>query len=117
MPVRGIDTVVIHANGANGIGSANGGVLTVLTADGQDQLSGIEFIQFDNGKVAVINGNADAYLGATDTNSISQQASATGNVSTNDFDIDNSMAITGFVNHSNVSGTLGSSLHGDFEAR
>jgi len=109
----GIDTAVINADGANGIGSANGGVLTVLTADGQDQLSGIEFIQFNNGTVAVVNGNADAYLGA-DTNSIFQQGSATGNVSSNDFDIDNTMTITGFHNNANTTGTLGSSLHGDF---
>jgi VCBS repeat-containing protein len=110
----GIDTVVIHANGANGIGSANGGVLTVLTADGQDQMSGIEFIQFDNGKVAVVNGNAEAYLGA-DSASINQASSASGSVSTNDFDIDNSMSITGF--HSNNSGgdqTVGGTLSGAY---
>lgn len=110
----GVDTVVIHANGEAGIGSANGGVLTVLTADGQDQLSGIEFIQFDNGTVAVVNGNAQAFLGA-DSNSIDQEGSASGNASSNDFDIDDTMTITGIhSDNMNTTGSLGMSLSGQY---
>jgi len=110
----GIDTVVINASGTAGIGSANGGVLTVLTADGQDQLSGVEFIQFTNGTVAVHNANADAYLGA-DTASINQDGFASASVATNDFDIDNTMTITGIhSNNENTDGTLGSSLQGEY---
>jgi VCBS repeat-containing protein len=109
----GVDTAVIHANGANGIGSANGGVLTVLTADGQDQLSGIEYIQFDNGTVHVVNGNAEAYLGA-DSNSLDEQGAVSGSVSSNDFDIDDTMTITGIKNYQNTSGSLGSSLSGQY---
>ena len=68
----GIDTAVINADGANGIGSHNGATLTVLTADGQDALQQIEFIQFNNGTVAVVNGNANAFLAPTPRQSTSR---------------------------------------------
>ena len=110
----GIDTAVINADGANGIGSHNGATLTVLTADGQDALQQIEFIQFNNGTVAVVNGNANAFLGA-DTAAIDQQGTATGNVQTNDFDIDDTMAVTAIHSDTaNADGTLGTGLHGAF---
>src|SRR3569832_711909 len=110
----GIDTAVINADGANGIGSHNGATLTVLTADGQDALQQIEFIQFNNGTVAVVNGNANAFQGA-DTAAIDQQGTATGNVQPNDFDIDDTMAVTAIHSDTaNVDGTLGVGLHGEF---
>jgi len=77
----GSDTVVINADGASGIGSHNGATLTVLTADGQDALQQIEFIQFNNGTVAIVNGNAQAYLGA-DTSEVDQQGSVSGSALT-----------------------------------
>jgi VCBS repeat-containing protein len=110
----GDDTAVINANGANGIGSSNGGTLTVTTVDGQDELTGIEHIQFNNGTVDIVNGNANAFLGA-DTAAISQEGVASGNVSSNDFDIDDTMTITGIhSNNLNTDGTLGSSLSGQY---
>ncbi|HWA91727.1 MAG TPA: VCBS domain-containing protein [Rhizomicrobium sp.] len=110
----GEDTAVIHANGANGIGSSNGATLTVLTADGQDQLTGIEHIQFDNGTVDIINGNAEAFLGA-DGNSINQSGAASGNALSNDFDIDDTMTLTGIhSDNMNTTGSLGASLSGQY---
>jgi VCBS repeat-containing protein len=110
----GTDTAVINADGANGIGSHNGGVTSVITSDGLDQLTQIEFIQFNNGTVQIINGNAQAYLGA-DTAAIDQQGFSSGNVATNDFDIDDTMTITGFhSNNANLDGTLGNALHGGY---
>jgi len=110
----GTDTAVINADGANGIGSHNGATLTVTTSDGVDALQQIEFIQFNNGTVAVVNGNANAFLGA-DTASITQQGTASGNVQANDFDIDDTMAVTAIhSNNANTDGTLGTGLHGGY---
>jgi len=110
----GTDTAVINADGANGIGSHNGATLTVTTSDGVDALQQIEFIQFNNGTVAVVNGNANAFLGA-DTATITQQGTANGNVQSNDFDIDDTMAVTAIhSNNANADGTLGTGLHGGY---
>jgi VCBS repeat-containing protein len=114
----GTDTAVINADGANGIGSHNGAVLSIFSADGQDQLTQIESIQFNNGTVQIINGNAQAFLGA-DAVGIDQQGSAFANsaegVLSNDFDIDDAMTLTGFgsVNES-TTGSLGFFLSGEF---
>jgi len=110
----GDDTAVINADGANGIGSHNGGTLTVTTSDGIDEMTGVEHIQFNNGTIDIVNGNANAFLGE-DTATISQQGSvSSANVLTNDFDIDDTMTITGFHNSNNDPGSLGSGLHGGY---
>ena len=114
----GTDTAVINASGANGIGSHNGAVTSVLTSDGLDQLTQVEFIQFNNGTVQIVNGNAQAYLGA-DTDGILQQGSASHDAGTgvlsNDFDIDDSMTLTGIhSNNENADGSLGSALAGQY---
>jgi VCBS repeat-containing protein len=116
----GIDTAVINANGANGIGSHNGGTLTVTTVDGQDELTQMEFIQFNNGTVAIVNGNAQAYLGA-DTDGVTQVGTVSKDVAhgvlANDFDIDDTMTLTGIhSNNVNSDGTLGTALTGGYGA-
>lgn len=112
----GEDTAYINADGANGIGSHNGGTLTVTTVDGQDQLTQIEHIHFNNGTVDIVNGNAHAFLGA---DSISIDQAGTGpdglNALANDFDIDDTMTLTD-IDSVNLStdGSIGSALAGQY---
>jgi VCBS repeat-containing protein len=110
----GQDTAIINADGANGIGSHNGAVLSILTADGLDQLTQIETIQFNNGTVQIVNGNAQAFLGA-DATGVLQQGFGSGNALSNDFDIDDTMTLTGFSsNFNDTLGSLGNGLHGQY---
>ncbi len=108
------DTVVINADGANGIGSHNGAVLSVLTDDGLDQMTQVEYIEFNNGTVHIVDGNAQAFAGA-DTLSVDEQSGDDGNVLDNDFDIDDAITLTAIhSDNEGTNGSLGFDLNGEF---
>ena len=88
----GVDTAVFSNNATAGMASHLGPILFVTTAsEGQDALQNIEFLRFNNGTFAVntATGNVHA-LGFADTATVGQNAAnASGNVLTNDLELEN----------------------------
>src|SRR5262249_19217791 len=114
----GEDTLIINDNATAGMAEFSGVTLTLTSADGVDTISGVEHIQFNNVTIDIdtVNGNALANLGA-DTACISQTGSTTGNVLSNDYDINDTITLTGIHSDNlNSGGTLGNPLTGGYGA-
>ncbi|RZJ40134.1 MAG: hypothetical protein EON86_13025, partial [Brevundimonas sp.] len=88
----GVDTAVFSNNATAGMASHLGPILFVTTAsEGQDALQNIEFLRFNNGTFAIntATGNVHA-LGFADTAAVGQNAAnVSGNVLTNDLELEN----------------------------
>ena len=95
----GTDTAVINADAASGIAAEGAGDrLGIITADGEDTVRQVEFLEFDNATIQVntTTGNAHAYA-AGDAFDVAEDATVnTGNLLTNDIEIEGeAMSVVG----------------------
>lgn len=93
----GNDIAVINANAANNIGTWSGSTLTITTADGTDRITQTETLQFNNRSFTFSGNNVVASL-AADTASTDEDVEASGNVLSNDINIDGTLSVTSFNN-------------------
>lgn len=98
------------ASGAASIAVWSGSTLTITTAtEGVDIVNTVEFVVF-NGRqfeVDIANQNVEALLGADNASGDEDGGSITGNVLSNDYDIDSLLTVTGLMG-----GTVGTPLAG-----